>query len=122
VAQAAQVALASRQGIRQPHSQGGQVSYRVTIHAAAPIGHHGRAHVETFDRRADAEAYRRQAQLEDLTATTHVTGQHEEPPVTKERAREWMAHLNAIWAAAPGMTEHKHHNGWEQCPVCMSLR
>jgi hypothetical protein len=94
------------------------VSYRVTIHSAAPPGHHGKVHVETFDRRADAEAYRRQAQQEDPTATTHVTGQHEESPVTKERAREWMAHLNAIWSGGPSIAEHKHANGWEHCPIC----
>jgi hypothetical protein len=94
------------------------VSYRVTIHSAAPVGHHGKAHVETFDRRADAEQYRRDALAEDPTATTHVTGQHEEPAVPRERAREWMAHLNAIWAAAPPKAEHKHANGWENCPIC----
>lgn len=94
------------------------VSYRVTIHSAAPAGHHGRAHIETFDRRADAEAYRRQALAEDPTADTHVTGQHEDPPVPLERAREWMTHLVAIWSAAPAFTEHKHHNGWQDCPIC----
>lgn len=89
------------------------MSYRVTIY-----GRNGRAHIETFDRRADAEQYRRQAIAEDPTADTHVTGQHEDPPVPLERAREWMTRIVAIWAAAPAFTDHKHHNGWQDCPIC----
>lgn len=94
------------------------MSYRVTIHNSAPIGHHGKAHTETFDHRADAEGYARAARNEDPGATTRVDGQHEEPAAPLEVARKWMAHINAIWASAPQFTDHDHRHGAQRCPIC----
>lgn len=94
------------------------MSYRVTIHSSAPIGHHGYVHTETFDSRADAERYAREARQEDPDATTRVDGQHEAPAAPLETARAWMAHINAIWASAPHFTDHRHHNGPAACPIC----
>jgi len=94
------------------------MSYRVTIHSSAPTGHHGTAKTVSYEHRAGAEAYARTAREEDPGATVRVDGQHEEAPVTLERAREWMAHINAIWAAAPQFTDHNHHGGAARCPVC----
>jgi len=94
------------------------MSYRVTIHSSAPIGHHGKVHIETFDHRADAEGYARAARKEDPGATTRVDGQHEEAAATLESARAWMAHIAAIWASAPQFTDHNHRNGRNSCPIC----
>lgn len=94
------------------------MSYRVTIHSSAPIGHHGYAKTETYEHRASAEAYARAAREEDPDATVRVDGQHEEPPTTLERARAWMAHLNEVLANAPHFTDHRHHGGHATCPIC----
>ena len=94
------------------------MSYRVTIHSSAPIGHHGYAKIVSYESRAGAEAYARTARQEDPDATVWVDGQHEEPPATLERARAWMAHLNEVLANAPQSTDHNHHSGAARCPVC----
>lgn len=94
------------------------MTYRVTIHTAAPLGHHGRAKIETFVSRSEAEQYARDARREDSTADVHVTGQHEDPPVSVERAREWMAYLNGVLQNSPAIADHKHANGWQHCPIC----
>jgi hypothetical protein len=94
------------------------MSYRVTIHSSAPIGHHGYAKIVSYESRAGAEAYARTARQEDPDATVQVDGQHEEPPATLERARAWMAHLNDVLANAPHFTDHHHHGGHATCPIC----
>lgn len=94
------------------------MSYRVTIHSAAPAGHHGTAKFVSYEARSGSEAYARTARQEDPTATIRVDGQHEPQPVTLERAREWMTHIVAIWAAAPAFTDHNHRTGWQDCPIC----
>ena len=94
------------------------MSYRVTIHSSAPIGHHGHAKTVSYETRAGAEAYARAAREEDPDATVRVDGQHEEPVATLESARAWMAHIAAIWASAPQFTDHNHRNGRNSCPIC----
>ena len=93
------------------------MSWTVVAHTAASTGHHGTATTETFHTRADAERYAREAR--DEGAITNVTGQHEEKPVTLERARQWMNHIAGMWARArTSPTDHQHHNGVEHCLIC----
>lgn len=94
------------------------MTYRVTIHTAAPLGHHGRAKIETFVSRSEAEQYARTARQEDPTADVNVTGQHEDPPATLEQARAYMAYIVDVWANSPAIADHKHANGWQHCPIC----
>lgn len=94
------------------------MSYRVTIHSSAPVGHHGTAKTVSYESRAGAEAYARTAREEDPDATIRVDGQHEVPPAPLEAARAWMARIAAIWASAPPFTDHRHHNGPDRCPIC----
>lgn len=94
------------------------MTYRVIIHTAAPLGHHGYAKIEEFVSRSEAEGYARIARQEDPTADVNVTGQHEDPPVSVERAREWMEYLNGVLLNSPAIADHKHANGWQHCPIC----
>ncbi len=94
------------------------MSYRVTIHSSAPVGHHGYAKTVSYESRAGAEAYARTAREEDPDATIRVDGQHEAAAAPLEAARKWMTHIAAIWASAPPFTDHRHHNGPDRCPIC----
>lgn len=94
------------------------MSYRVTIHSSAPIGHHGNVFAVSYETRAGAEAYARTAREEDPDATIRVDGQHEEPAAPLEVARKWMTYISHIWASAPQFTDHDHRHGAQRCPIC----
>lgn len=31
--------------------------------------------------------------------------------------KQYIDHIAGVWARA-GATQHNHHNGWQNCPVC----